>query len=83
MMEYSVVDTQDNEGVDNISYDIMRLRQDCHCLCLNMSELKQQLNFKRVCMSCAMCAVEEASSYALKIKTPSMFCITQQGVGYC
>ena len=45
-MSYSVVNPQDNDGVIYMIYDIMRLRQDVHCTCLDLSELKQQLNVK-------------------------------------
>ena len=82
-MAYSVVDPQDNDGVANISSDSMRLRRDGYCPCLDLSELKQQQNFKWVRLSCAVCAVEEASRRALKIKTPRMFSIKQQGIDYC
>ena len=40
MMAYSVVGTQDNNSVANIASDIMRLRRDIHCPCLDISELK-------------------------------------------
>ena len=42
MMACSVVDPQENEGVANIAPEIMILRQDGNCPCLDMSELKQQ-----------------------------------------
>ena len=82
-MAYSVVDPQDNDGVDNIASDIMRLRRDGHCPCLDLSEMKQQQNFKHFRLSCDVCAVEEAARRALKIKTPRMFYIKQQGMAYC
>ena len=48
-----------------------------------MSELKQQLNVKQVCLICAVCEVEEDARHALKIITPRIFSIEQQGVAYC
>ena len=40
MMYYSVVYPQENDSVTNIASDIMRLRRDIHCPCLDISELK-------------------------------------------
>ena len=45
-MAYYVVDPQEYEGVANIESDLMRLRQDIHCLCFDISELKQTQNSK-------------------------------------
>ena len=42
MMNYYVVDPQENGGVANIAPDSMRLRQDGHYPCVYMSELKQK-----------------------------------------
>ena len=42
MMNYYVVDPQENGGVGNIAPDSMRLRRDGHYPCLYMSELKQK-----------------------------------------
>ena len=67
-MAYSVVDPQDNDGVANIVSEIMRLRRDEHCPCLDLSEIKQQRNVKQICLSCAVCEIEEAARRALKIK---------------
>ena len=46
MIAYSLVEPKDKDGVANISYDIKRIRQDRHCPCLDMSEMKQQKNVK-------------------------------------
>ena len=83
MMAYYAVDLQDNDSVDNIAYEITRLRRDGNCPCLDLSELKQEQDVKRVCLICAVCALEEAARRALKIKTPRMFSIKQIGVSYC
>ena len=83
MMSYSVVYPQENDGVANMAYDIIRLRRDGHSPCLGLSKLKQQQNVKQVLLGCSVYAVEEASRSALKIKTPLMFSITQQGMAYC
>ena len=80
MIAYYVVDPQENGSVANIAFDIMRLRRDENCPCLDISELKQQRNVKRVRLSCAVCAVEESARHALKIETPRIFSIKQQGV---
>ena len=79
-MAYYVVYTQEKDSVSNIAYNVMKLRRDRHCPCLDMSELKQQRNTKPVFLSCAVCAVEDTARHALKIKTPRMFSIKQQRI---
>ena len=74
---------QDSDRVDNIESDIMILIRDGHCPCLYIYELKQQQNVKLVCLSCAVCAVEEAARRALKIKISMIFSVDQQGMNYC
>ena len=83
MVAYSVVDTQDNDSVYNIAYDILRLRRDGNCPCFYMYELKQQQNLRLFCLIFAVCAVEEDVSSSPNIKTPSIFYINQQGMAYC
>ena len=58
MMAYYAVDLQDNDSVDNIAYEITRLRRDGNCPCLDLSELKQQRNAKQFSLICSVCAVE-------------------------
>ena len=83
MIAYFVVDLQDNDSVANIAYEITRLRRDGNCPCLDLSELKQEQDVKRICLICDVCALEEAARRALKIKTPKMFSIKQIWVSYC
>ena len=45
-MSYSVLDPQGKYGVANIASGTTRLGKDRHCPCLDLSELKQQLNIK-------------------------------------
>ena len=82
-MSYSVVYPQDNGDVSNVSPDIIRVRRDAHCPCLDLSKLKQQQNVKQVCLSCAVCAVEGYARRAINIKTTRILSIDQQGVDYC
>ena len=58
IMVYSVVDPQDNDGAANIASDIMILRQDRHCPYYYLYELKHQLNYKWVLLSCDVWSVE-------------------------
>ena len=56
MMAYAVVDPQDNDGVDNIPYCIMILRQYGHCPCLEISEKKhkkRQTSLPELCCVCS------------------------------
>ena len=57
-MGHSVVDLQENDGVANITSDIMRLRRHGHFTFLGLSELKHQQNVKQVCLSCSVCVFE-------------------------
>ena len=82
-MYYYLVYPQDNDIVANIASDILRLRQDGHCPFLDMAELKQQQTVKLVLLIYDVCSFEEDSRRDLKIKTPRMFLVNQQGITYC
>ena len=56
IIDYSLVDQQDNDGGANTESDIARLIPDIHCPCLDLPEPKQQKE-KKNCLSCAFFAV--------------------------
>ena len=78
ILDYSVVDPQENCSVSNIGSYIMRLRRDGHCPCLHMTDMKQKQKIKQIYLRNAVYAVEEASRRALDINTPRKFYIKKQ-----